>query len=318
MNFTERVGNVYVIDTKMFGFDRYNSAYIIEGKEIALIDTGTASSTEAVRAGIKAHGFSIEDISYIFITHAHDDHIGNAGILLKEMPRARVMIHPAGAEVIMNPSARIATDKPAIGEKLSAKFGEPMPVPPSRVETVDDGDVIDLGDGEKLRIIYAPGHQPEHIVILDEKNDGLFIGDATSYRTEADFLMVTSPPRSDIRQCMETIKMLMRIPVTRLFLGHYGICNKPKDVMRRALEAMQVRLDILSEASRKGTSEKELANRIIESMAPGLERLRIARGEGVYTYMTTVLVPAWTRAFKFYSHQESQRGNLNSAQSNKN
>ena len=52
-----QVDNVYVIDTKMFGFDQYCSAFIVAGKEIALIDTGAATSADAVRDGIKAHGF---------------------------------------------------------------------------------------------------------------------------------------------------------------------------------------------------------------------------------------------------------------------
>ncbi len=302
MNLSEQVDNVYVIDTKMFGFDRYHSAYIVEGKKIALIDTGTANSTEAVRAAIKAHGFAIDDISYIVITHAHEDHMGNAGILLKEMPRARVMIHPAGAEVIIHPSARITINKRKLGKNFVAKFGEPMPVPSSRVETVDDGDLIDLGDGETLRIIYTPGHQPEHIAILDEKNRGLFIGDAPGgYRTESDVLTVPSPPRSDMKQSMETIKKLVDIPITRLFLGHYGICNKPKDIMQRALVAMKVRDEILSEALRKKISEKELTQRIIDSIASELERRRISEGESVYTYVTTELVPAWAKAVKLYS-----------------
>ena len=47
MKYTDRVDNVYVIDTKMFGFDRYNAAYIVKGKEIVLIDTGLPNQIEA-------------------------------------------------------------------------------------------------------------------------------------------------------------------------------------------------------------------------------------------------------------------------------
>ena len=98
MSFAERLNNVYVIDTKMFGFDHYNAAYLVEGKEIALIDTGLPNQTETVRAAIKAHGFSISDISYIFITHCeHWDHRGNVAPLLRESrPEANVYIHPEG------------------------------------------------------------------------------------------------------------------------------------------------------------------------------------------------------------------------------
>ena len=33
MSFVERLNNVYVIDTKMWGFDHYHSAYLVEGKD---------------------------------------------------------------------------------------------------------------------------------------------------------------------------------------------------------------------------------------------------------------------------------------------
>jgi hypothetical protein len=50
--------NIFVIDTKMFDFDKYMSAYIVSGKEIALIDTGLPTQIDAVRAGIESHGIS--------------------------------------------------------------------------------------------------------------------------------------------------------------------------------------------------------------------------------------------------------------------
>ena len=68
MSLLKRLNNIYVIDTKMCGFDHYQSSYLVEGKELALIDTGLPNQIEAVRAGIKEHGFSVSDISHIFVT----------------------------------------------------------------------------------------------------------------------------------------------------------------------------------------------------------------------------------------------------------
>ena len=83
--YSMRADNIYAIDTKMFGFDRYSSAFLVEGKELALVDTGLPNQLESVREGIKSHGFSISDIAYIFVTHCeHPDHSGNAGTLLRE------------------------------------------------------------------------------------------------------------------------------------------------------------------------------------------------------------------------------------------
>ncbi len=121
MSQDERLHNIYVIDTKMFDFDKYMSAYIVAGKEIALIDTGLPSQIDAVRAGIRAHGFSLSDISHIFITHSHPDHSGNVAPILKESPGAKVYIHPLGVEQLLDPSIELAIRKKALPAKMHAK-----------------------------------------------------------------------------------------------------------------------------------------------------------------------------------------------------
>ena len=113
MQYTDRADNVYLIDAKMFGFDNYCAAYLVKGKDLALIDTGMPNQTEALYAGIKAHGFSVQDISSIIITHGHSDHCGNVGPLLRDNPRAKVYIHPAGEtrltdQLVSRPSSMVS------------------------------------------------------------------------------------------------------------------------------------------------------------------------------------------------------------------
>ena len=102
MTYARQADNVYLIDTKMF-FDQFNAAYLIKGKEVALIDTGIAPSLDVVRAGIASHGFTMSDISHIFVTHEHADHCGNVGPLLRENPAAKVYIHPLGVRYLTDP-----------------------------------------------------------------------------------------------------------------------------------------------------------------------------------------------------------------------
>lgn len=291
--------NVYVIDTRMFGFSRYCSAFLIAGNEIALIDTGPATSAEFVRAGIEAHGFALEDISYILITHIHFDHSGAAGILLKEMPKAKVMIHPRVLKHIIDPSIVNANIKRDTGEIMSARFGELVPIPPSRVQSLANGEVLDLGNGKRLRITFAPGHHSSEIVILDEKNMGLFAGDAPGlYFADEDIVLMPSPPGCDLKQSMETLKVLMSMSPTKLFLGHYGICDEPQEMMRRALDAVQLLSDVGFEAIEQGKQE-ELASRIIASIARDIEKLGL-REKSLYPYIVEELIPVWARGFIGY------------------
>jgi glyoxylase-like metal-dependent hydrolase (beta-lactamase superfamily II) len=42
---------------------------------------------------------------------------------------------------------------------------------------LEDGDLIDLGGGRELEVIYTPGHSPGSICLLDKSNRLLFTGD---------------------------------------------------------------------------------------------------------------------------------------------
>jgi glyoxylase-like metal-dependent hydrolase (beta-lactamase superfamily II) len=304
VSFVERLDNIYVIDTKMFGFDHYCAAYLVEGKEIALIDTGMPSQIEAVRAGIKAHGFSISDISYIFLTHCeHPDHSGNAATLLRENPGASVYIHPAGLEYLTNPAMEKARRKERMPLAMAERFGDMEPVLSSRIKYLNDGDVFDLGNGEKLRIIFAPGHQPSGIVILEEKNMGLFINDIVgNCFIDADAHYPLNPLMSDHKQAIESLKKLMDLPVAYLYLGHYGISDRPKQVMARAVNIMQQLLDIGTKCVGEGKPER-IASEVWEMMMPELEKLRLARGEAVYQYATREHIPSQLKLFAKYCQE---------------
>lgn len=303
MDFIERLDNIYLIDTKMFGFDNYMSAYLVKGEKIALVDTGLPSQLDTVRNSIKAHGFSTGDISYIFITHSHPDHSGNAAALLKENPEAKVYIHPLGVEQLVDPSIELAIRKKALPPKMHARVGEIEAVPPERVQNLNDGDIFDLGNGEILKIMFAPGHQPDGIVIFEEKNSGLFINDLIgNYLPDADAHYPLSPPGSDHIQAIESLKKLLPHLFNHLYLGHYGIVDKPKEVITRAIDKMQQLLDIGTKYMREGKPEL-IADEVYAMILPELKKLRAARGEEVYQYAAREHVASQAKLFAKYAEE---------------
>ena len=307
MEYAMRADNVYAIDTKMFGFDRYSSCFLVEGKEIALIDSGLPNQFEAVRAGIKTHGFSVNEISHIFVTHCeHPDHSGNVGNLVKENPKANVYINPVGLEYLTDPSIEEAKRRKVLPASMADRFGTMVPVPPSRIEFLNDGDVLDLGNGVRLRIIFTPGHQPSGLVILEEKTMGLFINDLVgNCFPDADYLMILTPFRSDVMQAMALLRKAMDMPVTRLFLGHFGIRDNPKELIQRSLNSMQQLMDIGSQCVAEGKPE-EIASRVLAIRMPEAEKLRAARGETVYEHEGIELATSLSAAFAEY-YQKLQK-----------
>lgn len=302
--YPEKADNVYVIDTHMFGYPQFNAAYIVEGKnEVALIDTGAPLSDEIVRAGIKKHGFSIEDISHIFITHCeHPDHSGNVGSLLRDNKKAKVYINPIGAEYLTNPEIEDAKRKAILPPQMAARFGTMIPVPESRLYLLKDGEKFDLGNGVNLKVMFTPGHQPSGLVIFEEKYNGLFINDlAGLYLADTGSSWVFTPFSSDIVSARESLLKLMNLPIAKLYLGHFGICDKPGEIIQGALNYIQRLLDLGEKCVKEGRNEEIAAEVIRTMLTPELEKVLVTRGSGsLYEYLKNELLVSISANFQRY------------------
>jgi len=292
--------NVYIVDTKMFGFDNYSSCYLVQGNELVLIDTGLPNQLDAVRAGIAAHGFSVRDISKIFVTHAHEDHSGNTGPLLRGSPKAYAYINPLALEFLTTPELEDARRSQELPADMTNRFGTMEPVPRSRIRLLKDGDKFDIGNGTTLRIYFTPGHQPSGMIIFDDNHGGLFINDLVgNYFADADYLQVLAPFRFDIIESMRLLNMIMSIPISKLFLGHFGICHEPKKLIQRALDGMQQMMDVGAQCMAEGKPE-EIEPRVLAIKKLEADKLRDIRGAEVYKHESEELIVTQSKSFAKY------------------
>jgi glyoxylase-like metal-dependent hydrolase (beta-lactamase superfamily II) len=301
------MNNIYVIDTKMFGLDHYASAFLVKGSELVMIDTGQPKQLEAVRDGIKAHGFSVSDISRIFVTHCeHPDHAGNVAALLRESPQAKVYINPIGKKIMLDPRAVDWTK--LVSAELLPKYMELVnvwePVPASRIETLSDGQEIDLGDDEKLKVMFTPGHQPSGMVVIESKNFGVFINDLVgNCFLDADSHYPLSPTKSDNIETVSVLKKLLDDDFNYLYLGHYGIADNPKKVLSQAIDKIQALLDMGKKNILEGTPEK-IPEEYFSMVDPELEKLKAKRGEPVYKYASKHHIISQGKLFVQYCQQQ--------------
>jgi glyoxylase-like metal-dependent hydrolase (beta-lactamase superfamily II) len=264
------------------------------------VDTGLPNQLEALLSGIKSHGFSPKDINYIFVTHEHADHSGNVAPLLKINPDIKVYSHPACIKQLTDPAGELDKVRGILPKRMLDGLDGMEPVPLSSINYLKDGDVFDLGNKEKLRVIFSPGHQPSGIVILEEKNNGLFINDLIgNYFADADFSLILTPINSNLDMTMKLLKKLVDMPISKLFLGHFGIYDKPKELIRRVLDNMQNFMDIAAECVAKSKPD-EIAPRITQIKIQEAKKLLATRGEELYEYTTQELIPPQSVFFAEY------------------
>lgn len=116
-----------------------NSYIIMSDGETALIDPG---DSRQIMTFLKERSLSPK---YILLTHGHFDHIAGIEDIIKTYPKAVVMVHPADADKLADPSTNASE---IFGTKVIVKVS-PTPL--------KDGQVIKLGQAS-LEVIETPGH----------------------------------------------------------------------------------------------------------------------------------------------------------------
>lgn len=131
---------VHLIDTVKF-----SNVYILVDEELAVIDTGPGKA-EPIMEFISSLGRRPQELSWIFITHGHSDHIGALWELRNK----------TGAKVVAY-KGETACDLRLFGDTMFSYMGG-------------------------LHIFHTPGHTSGSISLFLEKRGVLFVGDVIDGR----------------------------------------------------------------------------------------------------------------------------------------
>lgn len=218
----ETAPDVYYVDTGMYGTAEYGAVYIVDADRPAVLDTGIGTHRDRVFAAIESVGIAVEDLEIIAPTHVHLDHAGGAGFLAEAAPEATVFVHEIGAPHLVDPGRLVEGTKQAVGDQWQY-YVEPEPVPEDRVETIDGGDTIDLGDRE-IEVVYAPGHAPHQVIFHEPDTGWVHTADAAGiWVPSRGFIRETSPPPNfDLEQVLEDIDTIRDLEPETLLYPHFG------------------------------------------------------------------------------------------------
>jgi glyoxylase-like metal-dependent hydrolase (beta-lactamase superfamily II) len=269
----EVADKVYRLQAPVPGSNTIFAVYLIKESEGILIEPGPSAATLSIRDGMSRLG--MKELAYIIPTHIHVDHAGGTGALAQLFPQAKVLVHPAGMKHIVDPSRLIESTKTVFGPDFEASLGTILPVPENQIKVPEDGEIISL-NGRELQIIYAPGHAPHHIAILDLTVQGLFCGEALGLPSESAEpfpLPAVAPPSFDQELYLETMERLRKLDANILFYSHGGVGREPDKLISIAEENTHALGDIILNALKEGEAAEAISRRVGDYVASrfGLE-----------------------------------------------
>lgn len=190
-----------ILETASFGPFETN-VYIVgcpKTKNACIIDA-PAGCLPYVLASVKKHDLTV---THLLLTHAHIDHIVDAGKLKKAFP-VPLLIHKLDAPGLLHPR----------GKEMDVAFQLAEGVEADHL--LEDGDFISVGNFS-FQVLFTPGHSPGCICFYEKEEQTLFSGDTLfkGCMGRVDF------PGSNPSAMWKSLKLLSTLPpTTRVFPGH--------------------------------------------------------------------------------------------------
>lgn len=230
------------VDTRTAGMSKVTAGYLIDAPRPTLVECGPALSIDTVIEALRALGMEPGDLAYLVCTHIHLDHAGGAGDIAAAFPSATVVVSDVGARHLVDPTRLNTSSRRVYGKLMDTVYGECTPIDEQRVRGVADGEVLDLGGGRHLDLLYTPGHAKHHIAAFDGDTGALFVGDSVGVKMPGMAVIrpATPPPDFDLVLAHRTLDRYRGLDPATLYLAHYGAVDPPRQALDEASERLRL------------------------------------------------------------------------------
>jgi glyoxylase-like metal-dependent hydrolase (beta-lactamase superfamily II) len=174
-----------------FAVGRVN-AYLIEDDPLTLVDSGPNSgrALDELHHQLAEHGYSIDDIELIVLTHQHMDHLGLVDIIASHSGAEVAAIDQLVGFVEDFSAAAARDDDFATAVMLRNGISEDVVQALRQVsaafrawggkaqvtQPLSDGELLELRD-RRLQVLHRPGHSPSDTIFWDERRKILVAAD---------------------------------------------------------------------------------------------------------------------------------------------
>jgi glyoxylase-like metal-dependent hydrolase (beta-lactamase superfamily II) len=209
MQISDSVRAVLVADENPMHPD-FTGIYLVgkKGQQSLTIDSGEA--IDRYQWFLRGYLAAVEkeEIAIATITHHHSDHSGNLK-WAKEFLKADITIPSNGRALL---KGRI----------------------PAKVDTLKDGDAIDLDGGIRVQVLATPGHSVDSLCFYIEEEGVLFSGDT--------LLGSSTTTVGDLAAYRKSLKRLSELPNLKVMCpGHGKIINDPRERLQMYINHRDMR-----------------------------------------------------------------------------
>ncbi len=241
------------------------TVYVIpDEKGFSLFDVGCGGQNglDFLLKGLAHWNLDIQDLHTVILSHAHPDHMGAMGDLLKKV-QPTVMIHHLDVGSALNPSKlNDSFDIPLAKKQIATIPGSnphddfdildffvdsgcTMSIAENLIK-LDEGDILSLGDFE-FEVLHTPGHSPGHISLFDPYKrimlSGDLVGVAPAWYT---------PSSGGVIGYLASLDKMEEVNAKIMLPSHGPIINNPQDAIQTIREKLLKRENILLKALEQG------------------------------------------------------------------
>ena len=249
---------------KILGNYFFNLFLVIGRNKSALFETGISGVIDSVIGQLGALGISPD---YLIPSHPHSDHITGLPGLIKEFPRAEVVLGAGANKFITHPKAGPLLVKEdsfmSRGlEKMGIKPGRPsLEKIPGLSESivVENRKSLDLGGDIVLDLIKVDGHSPGNLMGFVKKDRALFCSDSLGFHF---------PGRgfwplffTNTHEYLSTIDLIQAFEPLVLCPAHQGPF---KDTAKAILASRKMTLSTIKRINKTPFSDKKLSLEMFE------------------------------------------------------
>lgn len=253
------------------------NCYLVEFDEsLYLIDAGINSedSWNLLNDALHTHGFKLSDLTSIYITHHHSDHVGLIDRIVEIVP-IPVYAHEKAIP-------RLKRDPEFLQRRVNffTNFYEEMGCGEAGEKQVNNlkssivknkhlainADITSLATGlHPFSVIEVPGHSPDQVAFFHKDSKSLFAGDLLINHIASNALIEPDENGKQIASLLEqmaSLKKCLSYSIKYVFSGHGKMIEHPEQLIETRLNNIERKaLKILSLIKAGATTGSEIAEK---------------------------------------------------------